>query len=537
MVSRRKILSRSRDELHSDIYFMNEDDDEDVWYSKEKLYRDHLQEVIEKWDSIDDEIWAKVIVLERNRRVAKAYARAPVITVNGSTDGFDGFRIGVAGFDNPLRDSNTSAAIQALGLGLKLKMDDVGNVLVKRITRGAAVSIKNTTEESAVSNDILKLPNGILNPDQPYKVFDMKKFQQNMSRELKRSSPDRLKLENQCISAIAFGNSDPEEDEGDNDNSTKTESDDPLRSPLWILVVNIVAMEMLRSKLPPGPSRYRAQSAPGPLSLMPASQMGIRPFGSGSSDEDPYSVAGSGSSGSSGNNNRGGSKGSSPPADRPPKLPPRDTTTSIYGASIWARPLESQLRLQNKNSTGANSSIGGGNGGHNSRKDGNNNKNKAKRSTGDDPYYCGLRARIPNFVKKKKKSSDTSMTSSKLSSKMTTSTTASASSLINMGTGVAGKQSGQPHPQHPQSHPFWWHSRLYSENPGQLGPGQFSLGPSGPPGPGDNHPRVHPMNSMMPYIPTDSSDSDYSHIYGRLPIPTRGIRKFPAKPLFLSHWE
>jgi len=385
MVSRRKILSRSRDELHSDIYFMNEDDDEDVWYSKEKLYRDHLQEVIEKWDSIDDEIWAKVIVLERNRRVAKAYARAPVITVNGSTDGFDGFRIGVAGFDNPLRDSNTSAAIQALGLGLKLKMDDVGNVLVKRITRGAAVSIKNTTEESAVSNDILKLPNGILNPDQPYKVFDMKKFQQNMSRELKRSSPDRLKLENQCISAIAFGNSDPEEDEGDNDNSTKTESDDPLRSPLWILVVNIVAMEMLRSKLPPGPSRYRAQSAPGPLSLMPASQMGIRPFGSGSSDEDPYSVAGSGSSGSSGNNNRGGSKGSSPPADRPPKLPPRDTTTSIYGASIWARPLESQLRLQNKNTTGANSSIGGGNGGHNSRKDGNNNKNKAKRSTGDDP--------------------------------------------------------------------------------------------------------------------------------------------------------
>lgn len=93
-----------------------------------------------------------------------------MITVNGSTDGFDGFRIGVAGFDNPLRDPNTSAAIQSLGLGLKLKMDDVGNVLVKRITRGATVSVKNTTEESAVSNDILKLNNGVLTPDQPYKV-------------------------------------------------------------------------------------------------------------------------------------------------------------------------------------------------------------------------------------------------------------------------------------------------------------------------------------------------------------------------------
>ena len=88
----------------------------------------------------------------------------------------------------------------------------------------------------------------------------------------------------------------------------------------------------------------------------------------------------------------------------------------------------------------------------------------------DDPYYCGLRARIPNFVKKKKKSSDSSMSSSKLSSKLTSSTTASASSLMNLG-GVAGK-TGQP--QQVTSHPFWWHSRLYSENPGQLGPGQFS---------------------------------------------------------------
>jgi hypothetical protein len=120
------------------------------------------------------------------------------------------------------------------------------------------------------------------------------------------------------------------------------------------------------------------------------------------------------------------------------------------------------------------------------------------------------------------------MSSSKLSSKLTSSTTAGSTSMLNMG---VGKPSGQP--QQVQSHPFWWHSRLYTEN----NQGQFSLGPPAPPGPADNHPRVHPMNSMMPYIPTDSSDSDYSHIYGRLPIPTRGIRKFPAKPLFLSHWE
>ena len=57
--------------------------------------------------------------------------------------------------------------------------------------------------------------------------------------------------------------------------------------------------------------------------------------------------------------------------DRPPKLPPRDTT-SIYGASIWARPLGSQL-----------SRGGAGTGGHMSRKDGNNNNpKKSRKSTG-----------------------------------------------------------------------------------------------------------------------------------------------------------
>ena len=61
------------------------------------------------------EIWAKVIVLERNRRVAKAYARAPVLTVNGSDDGFDGFRIGLSGFENPMRDAKTEEVKRHIG--------------------------------------------------------------------------------------------------------------------------------------------------------------------------------------------------------------------------------------------------------------------------------------------------------------------------------------------------------------------------------------------------------------------------------------
>ena len=205
--------------------------------------------MFEKWANIEDEIWAKVIILERNRRVAKAYARAPVLTLNGSEDGFDGFKIGVNGFDNPMRDHKVKEFKAQIGAGCKLKMGDNGDILVKRIGKGN-IYIKNILEETAVSNEILKLPNGLLELDRALKLFDMKKFKQNMNRELKRQYPDRNKIETQviiiilltiyhiycfqCISTLAFVKNEVE----------------VLDSPIWIMIINIVALEMLGDKMP-----------------------------------------------------------------------------------------------------------------------------------------------------------------------------------------------------------------------------------------------------------------------------------------------
>ena len=80
--------------------------------------------------------------------------------------------------------------------GFKLKMDDMGNILIKRLAK-SQVYAKHTLEESALSNDIIKLTNGLLEFEKPFKLFDMKKFQQNVNRELKRQSADRVKLEKQ----------------------------------------------------------------------------------------------------------------------------------------------------------------------------------------------------------------------------------------------------------------------------------------------------------------------------------------------------
>ena len=78
----------------------------------------------------------------------------------------------------------------------------------------------------------------------------MKKFQQNMSRELKRPYPDRRKLESQCISAVAFGSNVANGGAGTN-SANGSEDDAVLSCPIWVICINVVAIEMLRSKLPP----------------------------------------------------------------------------------------------------------------------------------------------------------------------------------------------------------------------------------------------------------------------------------------------
>merc|ERR1712117_690013 len=159
-------------------------------------------------------------------------------------DGFDGFKIGVNGFENPMRDSKVTEFKSQIGAGCELKMDDSGNILVKRVSKGN-IYVKNTAEETAVSNDILKLPNGLLEMDKPFKLFDMKKFQQNVNREMKRQFPERNKLETQCISTIAF---------------VKNEGE-VLDSPIWIMLINIVALEMLGAKMPK-PTGVEARGVP-----------------------------------------------------------------------------------------------------------------------------------------------------------------------------------------------------------------------------------------------------------------------------------
>ena len=69
-------------------------------------------------------------------------------------------------------------------------MDDLGNILIKRLTKSPVYAV-NTAEENSLDQEIIKLQNGMLEYEKPFKLFDMKKFQQNVNRELKRQYPER----------------------------------------------------------------------------------------------------------------------------------------------------------------------------------------------------------------------------------------------------------------------------------------------------------------------------------------------------------
>merc|ERR1711953_1482830 len=70
--------------------------------------------------------------------------------------------------------------------------------------------------------------------------------------------------------------------------------------------------------------------------------------------------------------------------DKPPKLPPRD---SIYGPQNIPKPdYEQQLMDETR---------------FRQQLEERNKKSKKNERKHDDPYYCGLRARIPNFAKSK----------------------------------------------------------------------------------------------------------------------------------------
>ena len=170
-VSRRAILDRSLD--YESVNRLQDEDD--IWFSSRKLFEDLIDEIHGKWDSIEDDIWGKVIVMERNRRVAKAYIRSPVISIGGGLEGFDGLTVGLRGFDNPYRDKETQILMSQLSEQCcKLQMNSEGFVKVLR-TGDSQVSLKSALDALHLADSGQQ---HFLERRKPSVFFDMEKLKQ-----------------------------------------------------------------------------------------------------------------------------------------------------------------------------------------------------------------------------------------------------------------------------------------------------------------------------------------------------------------------
>lgn len=215
-----------------------------------------MKEVENKWSTLklNDDIWAKLIYFERNRRLAKAYVSAPVLTIDGSTSGLDGFRIGLSGIDNTYRCLQSVGCLRSIGQGIKLKIDSQGNILIKKI------GDRNAPDQNQCSIWVKSWPNGSSNnfsqaassrvfestpmkeidhSDTSYKLFDMRKFRLMLEKSKLRG--DGFLNWRHCVSIISFVQN--------VDTSSTLPQAEILDDPCWIMLINIIAIDMLKSSI------------------------------------------------------------------------------------------------------------------------------------------------------------------------------------------------------------------------------------------------------------------------------------------------
>lgn len=172
--------------------------------------------------------------MERNRRIAKAYARTPILTINGYDVGFDGHRIGLDGFENPMRDKRIQQIKEKIDDGIKIRMDENGDLLVRRLTNIDVFRIFGLNLKSLKKVE----PNFKtckIEPKKSVLLFDMKEFHQNLLNELKSPISNRRMLEQKCFSFVSFGS---------------VSDHDLLDTPVWCIIINLVALETLIRLIP-----------------------------------------------------------------------------------------------------------------------------------------------------------------------------------------------------------------------------------------------------------------------------------------------
>ena len=159
-------------------------------------------------------------------------------------------------------------------------------------------------------------------------------------------------------------------------------------------------------------------------------------------------------------------------------------------------------------------------------------------SLSDDPYYCGLSARVPNFVK----SSNNRTKGPPKETRESVRGFAGVSPFNNNNNNSnSNSNNNNNHGTHYSSYqPPLWHTRSYESGMGKSDSRETASSlPSIP-----NSPVSYFLLKMelkfvffFPLPDSDHIESPYNHIYGRLPVPTRSYIPQAPRTMFVGEWD
>ncbi|KAK6111949.1 MH2 domain family protein [Brugia pahangi] len=218
------------------------------WYTVEQFEKEHVIEILEKleYGDLDDEIWGKIILMEKCKCLAKAYLRKTTVIIDGSSDEYDGITLGFNYFQNNDYNKDKNNIRHKIGDGVIIKIDRNGNIkamardLAPVIVQGWHDPVSKCIPDQLISQEghlktIKDRLKGITDQQRVEKIFDMRLFNLAMEHELKQLEPNIPELLLKTCTRIAL---------------VKDAGKNALKTPCWFMIINLVALDVLRSKLP-----------------------------------------------------------------------------------------------------------------------------------------------------------------------------------------------------------------------------------------------------------------------------------------------
>ncbi|KAL3892185.1 hypothetical protein ACJMK2_004419 [Sinanodonta woodiana] len=219
----------SRGNQHSNMYADHITYQED----SKSFYQSILDQIMDKWDEIEPDVWCKINYMEYDKIIGKFYIFDRQVTINGSYDEFDGKTIGLGVLRNQHRDEKTEKIRSYIGKGITLRKDADGNIHATRHGRNEVI-VKGYEDPAnhCLSAEVI-MAEGKLPQDKTVKIFDMEEFKSQIGIEMRSSQFNILRLQHLCMVGLSF---------------VKDVADDDFATPCWLCIVNLSALDALQNQ-------------------------------------------------------------------------------------------------------------------------------------------------------------------------------------------------------------------------------------------------------------------------------------------------